>query len=65
MCLALFALGLLAPAAARAGSYQVAVCHDPATGAPAPLDGLTTSFAGVYAFSGVYLESEGECSAGG
>jgi hypothetical protein len=66
MCLVLaLAGGLLAPAAARAGSYQVAVCHDPSTGAPAPLDGMTFPFDGFDAFTGVYLESEGECSAGG
>jgi len=66
VCLALgLAGGLLAPAAAQAGTYQVAICHDPTTGAPAPLDGLSFPDAGQYVDSGVYNETDGECGPGG
>jgi hypothetical protein len=66
MCVVLGLAGaLLAPAAALAGTYQVAVCHDPTTGAAAPLDGLSFPNAGMYVYGGVYLQSGGECGAGG
>jgi hypothetical protein len=53
--------GAIAPASARAGQYEVAVCHDPGTGLPAPVDGMSFPSSGAYADAGVY----GGCGSGG
>jgi hypothetical protein len=56
------ALGCALDAAvARAGTYEVAVCHDPATGLTAPTDGISFPTTGALAAAGVY---EG-CGGGG
>ena len=55
------ALALAAPAAARAGSYEVAICHDPGTALSAPTDGMTFLTAGADADAGVYQG----CAGGG
>ncbi len=41
-------------ASARAGTYEVAVCHDPATGDTAPTDGISFPTSGAYLQTGVY-----------
>lgn len=61
MCLVLAIAGGLDAAVARAGSYQVAICHDPATGATASFDGLSFPTLGPYAYGGFYAG----CGAGG
>ena len=55
------AMALAAPAVARAGTYEVAICHDPGTALSAPTDGVTFLTAGAYADAGVYQS----CAAGG
>ncbi len=56
------AVALLVPAAARAaGTYEVAICHDPGTALSAPADGVSFSTAGAYADAGVYQG----CASGG
>jgi len=52
--MAVAAAGLLAPAAASAGSYQVAICHDPTSGLGAPLDGVSFTAVGAGADAGIY-----------
>lgn len=49
----LFGCGLDA-AVAQAGTYEVAICHDPATQATAPTDGISFATSGSYASAGVY-----------
>ncbi len=56
MCLALALAGALDAAAARAGTYQVAICHDPANGSTAPTDGISFPTVGSYADAGSYEE---------
>jgi hypothetical protein len=46
---------------ASAGTYEVAICHDPATGESAPTDGVSFPTAGAYALAGV----AGSCGASG
>jgi hypothetical protein len=41
-------------ASARAGSYEVAICHDPASGWTAPTDGVSFPASGSFALAGVY-----------
>jgi hypothetical protein len=41
-------------AVAQAGTYQVAICHDPASGLSAPTDGISFVTAGSGAEAGVY-----------
>lgn len=48
------AVALAAPAVARAGTYEVAICHDPGTALSAPTDGMTFLTAGADAQAGVY-----------
>ena len=55
------ALALAAPAAARAGTYEVAICHDPGTALSAPTDGVTFLSAGAEADAGIYQS----CAGGG
>ena len=55
------ALALAAPAAARAGTYEVAICHDPGTALSAPTDGVTFLTAGADADAGIYQS----CAGGG
>ena len=55
------AVALAAPAVARAGTYEVAICHDPGTALSAPTDGMTFLTAGEDADAGVYQG----CAAGG
>jgi len=52
---------LAAPAAARAGTYEVAICHDPGTTLSAPTDGVTFPTVGAYADAGIYQD----CASGG
>ncbi|MGH2850006.1 MAG: hypothetical protein ACRDLP_05260, partial [Solirubrobacteraceae bacterium] len=58
---ALCAGAAIAPAAARAGAYEVAVCHDPGSGLSAPIDGMSFPSSGAYADAGIY----GACGSGG
>src|SRR5579871_121580 len=51
---AAIAAALGAPAAARAGSYEVVVCHDPASGQSAPTDAISFPASGAYVDAGVY-----------
>ena len=46
---------------ARAGTYEVAVCHDPPTGFTEPTDGVSFPTSGAFVDAGVY----GGCAAGG
>ena len=41
-------------AGARAGTYEVAICHDPASGWTAPTDAVSFPAAGSFALAGVY-----------
>ena len=54
MCLMLAFLCALTASAARAGTYEVAVCHDPDTGWTAPTDGISYPVSGGYVEAGVY-----------
>ena len=58
---ALCVAAAIAPAAAWAGAYEVAVCHDPGSGLSAPVDGMSFPSSGAYADAGVY----GACGNGG
>ena len=53
-CLVLALGGALDAAVARAGTYEVAICHDPASGWTAPTDGISYPSAGAYVDAGVY-----------
>ena len=55
------AAALAVPAVARAGTYEVAICHDPGTALSAPTDGMTFPTAGAGADAGIYQG----CGAGG
>ena len=39
---------------ARAGTYEVAICHDPASGWTAPTDGISFPASGSFVLAGVY-----------
>ncbi len=52
MCLLLALCAGLNAATARAGTYEVAICHDPASGANAPTDGVSFPRSGAYALAG-------------
>jgi hypothetical protein len=54
MCLVLVFLCALGASVARAGTYEVAVCHDPDTGWTAPTDGISFPYSGSYVDYGVY-----------
>jgi hypothetical protein len=54
MLAALVLVGALNAAVARAGTYEVAICHDPATGWQAPTDGVSFPTNGSYTAAGVY-----------
>jgi hypothetical protein len=54
MCLMLTFLCALGVSVARAGTYEVAVCHDPETGWTAPTDGISFPHNGSYVNYGVY-----------
>ena len=54
ICAVVVLAGCLNTAVARAGSYQVAVCHDPATGWEAPTDGVSFPSIGAFVAAGVY-----------
>ena len=54
-------VALAAPAVARAGTYEVAICHDPGTALSAPTDGVTFLTTGANADAGVYQS----CAGGG
>ncbi len=54
MCLMLAFLCALTASSARAGTYEVAVCHDPGTGWTAPTDAITYPTSGDYLDAGVY-----------
>ncbi len=41
-------------AVAHAGTYEVAICHDPVTGWTAPTDGVSFPSVGAFALAGVY-----------
>ena len=53
-CLVLALGGALDVAVAHAGTYEVAICHDPAGGWTAPTDGISYPSAGSYVDVGVY-----------
>ena len=55
------AVALAVPAAAHAGTYEVAICHDPGTALGAPTDGMSFPIAGAYADAGIYQG----CAGGG
>jgi hypothetical protein len=61
MCLMLAFLCALGAPAARAGTYEVAVCHDPDSGWTAPTDGITFPINGAYVEAGV----SGDCGSAG
>jgi hypothetical protein len=61
VCLVLALGGALDVAVARAGTYEVAICHDPATGFTAPTDGVSFPTSGAFVDAGVY----GGCAPGG
>jgi hypothetical protein len=48
------AVALAVPAVARAGTYEVAICHDPGSALSAPTDGVTFPTSGAYADAGIY-----------
>jgi len=54
MCLVLALGGALDAAVARAGTYEVAICHDPASGYTTPTDGISYPSAGAFVDAGVY-----------
>ena len=54
MCLVLALGGALDAAVARAGTYEVAICHDPAGGWTVPTDGISYPSAGAFVDAGVY-----------
>ena len=53
-CVVLALVGALDPAPARAGTYEVAICHDPANGWTTPTDGISFPSAGAFVDAGVY-----------
>jgi hypothetical protein len=53
-CLVLLLGCALDAAAAQAGTYEVAICHDPATQATAPTDGVSFATSGSYTRAGVF-----------
>jgi len=54
ICVVLASACALGVPLARAGSYQVALCHDPASGLTAPTDGVSFPTAGAAVAAGVY-----------
>ena len=54
MCLMLAFLCVLGAPAARAGTYEVAVCHNPYSTWTAPTDGITFPLDGTHQDAGVY-----------
>ena len=54
MCLTLAFACALNVAVARAGTYAVAICHDPASGFAAPVDGVSFPDSGSFVLAGVY-----------
>jgi hypothetical protein len=61
MCLTLALLCAVGATAARAGTYEVAVCHDPDNGWTVPTDGISYPVIGSFLDAGVY----GGCGSGG
>ncbi len=53
-CLTLAFACALNVALARAATYQVAICHDPASGWTAPVDGVSFPNSGSFVLAGVY-----------
>jgi hypothetical protein len=53
-CLALALVCALAAPVARAGTYEVAICHDPASGLTVPADGISFPTSGAFVHAGVY-----------
>jgi hypothetical protein len=54
LCVVLALGGALAAAVARAGTYEVAICHDPTTGLTTSTDGMSFPTSGSSAEAGVY-----------